>query len=73
MRNEASEIFAMAGVPIDGNVDIYERVCEILGETMAELSVAHATGSISFRDRIDRFESQKNSLIDELKDMPAKA
>lgn len=64
MRKDAEEVFAKAGVPIEGNEKIFERTVEILGETMAELSVMRG---LSY-SRIEEYESQKQSLVDELKE-----
>lgn len=72
MKKDADEIFATVGLPIEGHEEIHQRVVEILGEKMSELSVAHATKSISFKKRIELYESQKNSLIEELRDFKAR-
>lgn len=72
MLNDATKLFEQAGLSIEGHEDIHKRVAEILGDKMAELSVAHATGSISFAKRIKLYESQKKSLLAELRDYKAR-
>lgn len=67
MTKDAQQLFALVGLSIEGNEEVYHRTAEILGEAMAQLSVAHAMKDISGRQYIDLYESQKESLIEELK------
>lgn len=64
MRKDAEEVFAKAGVPIEGNEEIFNRAVEILSEAMAMGSVFHG---LTY-SRIEAYESQKQSLVDELKE-----
>lgn len=68
MRNTAKKIFQEAGVEVAGKEDVFNRVVEILSETMAELSVANACGDITFGKRVELFDDQKASLVEELKE-----
>lgn len=68
MHSDAKQLFEQAGLPIEGREDIYNRVVDILGEKMAELSVTHG---LSIK-RIELYDSQKASLLQELRDYKAR-
>lgn len=68
MHNDAKQLFEQAGLPIEGHEDVYNRVVEILGEKMAELSVIHGMSG----ERIRQYKSQKESLLQELRDYKAR-
>jgi hypothetical protein len=62
MMNETKEIFAAAGLSAEDHLDLAEKVEQIMIDTEAELSVLYGLS----RKRIELYESQKQSLIDEL-------
>jgi len=57
------EIFAAVNLKKEDHEEIYKRCEEIMMETEAELSVIYGLS----RKRLEAYESQKQSLIEELR------